>query len=98
MTPNNHITKKSLPSIDDDFPVDTERVFPLQLMTYTLHDPPPPKTVSDRGKIVYSQEEMFRREWLASQERVTILPKLSFDDWLPIGSILRDPCRESQPL
>lgn len=28
MPPNNHITKKSLLSIDDDFPVDTERVDP----------------------------------------------------------------------
>lgn len=73
MPPNNHITKKSLPSTDDDFPVDTERVFPFQLASYTQYLPAPPKTmsktVSNWGRITYSQEEGCR-EWLESQERV----------------------------
>lgn len=98
VTPNNPITKKSLPGMDDDFPVDTERAFPLQLMSYTLHRPSPPKTVSNWGRIAYSWEEVCRREWLESQERVMILSTLSLDDRMPIGSILREPCRESQPL
>lgn len=72
VSPNNPITKKSYLSIDDDFPMDAERAFPSQLTSHTLYLLELSKTMSNQGRITYSQEEECwrERELLESQVRV----------------------------